>query len=146
MVRAMTTPETLKPTVGWIPNPDTFGARLALVRQRMGWNIAEAARECGLNGESWRLWEQGRIPSRQAEIAQAISERTGADLYWLAFDPPRRAVTTQYPPLVTAEFKVPAPPPVQRIPMTKLPAAARVVSATIPPPGPRRTAPTGVLA
>lgn len=68
----------------WIPDDSTLGARLALVRQRMKWNIAEAARECGVTTESWRLWEQsGRSPRSLVTIAMAISTRTGVDPDWL---------------------------------------------------------------
>ena len=35
----------------WIPE-DTFGSRLALVRQHMGWNMAEAARACDVDPQS----------------------------------------------------------------------------------------------
>ena len=33
---------------GWIPDADSFGARLALIRQQLGWgNVKEAALACG---------------------------------------------------------------------------------------------------
>lgn len=66
----------------WIPQ-DTFGARLALVRQRMHWNIAEAATACGLGDENWRQWERGRSPRNLQDVAEAIAARTGCDLTWL---------------------------------------------------------------
>lgn len=88
MVWGMTTPENITHTGrGRIPNLDTFGARLALIRQEQGWNIARAARECGLDGESWRLWEQGREPARRIDIARAIAARTGIDYLWLVHGP-----------------------------------------------------------
>jgi transcriptional regulator with XRE-family HTH domain len=70
---------------GWIPTDDTFGARLALVRQRMGWgNVKEAAMACGVPAGSWRNWERdGRLPRDLAKIAALIAERTGADCDWL---------------------------------------------------------------
>jgi len=72
----------------WVPDDSTFGARLALIRQRMGWNIAEAARECGVNTESWRLWEQaGREPRQLVTICMAIATRTGVDVDWLIKGP-----------------------------------------------------------
>ena len=81
--------------LGWIADADTFGARLVLVRQRMGWsNITEAARQCGLHAESWRLWEQGRMPSRLVTIAMTIATRTGCDYLWLVHGPGRG----EYPP------------------------------------------------
>lgn len=43
-----------QPVVGWRADDSTFGARLALVRQRMGWgNVKEAALACGRAGSDW---------------------------------------------------------------------------------------------
>lgn len=68
----------------WIPSTDTFGARLALVRWRMGWNQKEAALACGLSQASWRGWElNGRGPRDLADVAARISDRTGVDDYWI---------------------------------------------------------------
>ena len=69
----------------WVPTDDTFGARLALIRQRMKWgNVKEAAVACGLPPESWRTWERdGVAPRRVVEIAGLIAERTGCDYVWL---------------------------------------------------------------
>lgn len=75
---------------GWIADATSFGARLVLVRQRMGWsNVTEAARQCGLHAESWRLWEQGRMPSRLTTIAKTIATRSGCDYLWLVHGPDR---------------------------------------------------------
>src|SRR5690349_14488390 len=89
----------------WIPDDSDFGARLALIRQRMGWNITEAARECGLQAENWRLWEQaGRNPSRYVTICITIASRTGCDVDWLLHGPARgevadlRGATKKYGP------------------------------------------------
>lgn len=64
---------------GWRADDSTFGARLALVRQRMGWgNVKEAALACGLAVESWRNWERdGRQPRDYVDVCRAISTRTG---------------------------------------------------------------------
>lgn len=71
----------------WVPEL-TFGARLALVRHRMGWNVKEAAAACGLPAQSWRGWEvAGHLPRRYVEIAKTISTRTGCDYHWLVFGP-----------------------------------------------------------
>jgi hypothetical protein len=52
---------------GWVPDDSTFAARLALVRQRMGWNVKKAADECGIAVENWRRWERrSRIGGRLA--------------------------------------------------------------------------------
>lgn len=76
-------------STGWTADDESFGARLALIRQRMSWNIAEAARACGVNGESWRLWEQGRMPSRITTIAMSIASASGCDYLWLVHGPGR---------------------------------------------------------
>jgi hypothetical protein len=75
--------------VPWIPTADTFGARLAMVRQRMSWgNVAEAATECNLPVASWRNWERdGRTPHDIVSIARKISGRTKCDFVWLLAGP-----------------------------------------------------------
>jgi len=72
---------------GWTVDDSTFGARLALVRQRMRWNIKEAARECGIPAASWGTWEDGAMPRRYVEMCRLIAERTGADYGWLLDGP-----------------------------------------------------------
>lgn len=71
----------------WVP-VDTFGARLALIRQAMGWNVTEAATACGVPPTSWKNWERGRQPHRMIHAAQAIADRTGCDRDWLVFGGP----------------------------------------------------------
>lgn len=101
----MHTTDTEEPTAqqapGWTANDATFGARLALIRQHMGWgNIAKAAKECGVPTDSWRNWEvDGREPHRLVTIALAIATRTGCDYLWLVHGPARGTVSTtrQYP-------------------------------------------------
>lgn len=61
----------------------TFSARLALVRNRMGWNAKEAALACGLPAQSWRNWEQGVRPHNYPEVCQLIADRTGCEASWL---------------------------------------------------------------
>lgn len=74
-----------KPQQGWVPGTASFGARLALVRHRMGWNIKEAALACGVPPASWRAWElNGSSPRDMVNIAIRISKRSGCDTYWLA--------------------------------------------------------------
>lgn len=72
---------------GWTVDDSTFGARLALVRQRMQWNIKEAARECGIPAASWGTWENGAMPRRYTEMCRLISQRTGCDHAWLLDGP-----------------------------------------------------------
>lgn len=72
---------------GWIPSDDGFAARLALVRNRMGWNAKEAALACGLPPQSWRNWEAGVRPHDHAQVCRAIAAHTGANIEWLALGP-----------------------------------------------------------
>lgn len=69
---------------GWIPD-QSFGARLILVRQHMGWgNVQEAAIACRLPVSSWRNWERdGRLPREYAAVCVRVAEATGCDLAWL---------------------------------------------------------------
>lgn len=92
---AMSTTEQRAP--GWTADASTFGARLALIRQRMGWsNVAMAARACGVPVDSWRNWEvDGREPHRLTTIAMTIATTAGCDYLWLVHGPERGAVTTR---------------------------------------------------
>jgi DNA-binding XRE family transcriptional regulator len=67
---------------GWVPEL-TFPARLAVVRNRMGWNAKEAALACGLPAQSWRNWEAGTRPHDYIQVCEKIAARTGANLEWL---------------------------------------------------------------
>lgn len=71
-------------TETWTPE-DTFPARLALVRQRMGWNVQRAADECALDDQSWRNWERGTKPRELDEVVRKIASATGCDPVWLMF-------------------------------------------------------------
>lgn len=72
---------------GWIPDDQTFGARLALIRQAQGWgNVKEAARACGIPTETWRSWESrtdASLPRKAVERVRQIVGVTGVDLDWL---------------------------------------------------------------
>lgn len=70
---------------GWIPTDREFSARLALVRNRMGWNVKEAALACGLPAQNWRNWEQGKLPQSMPRVCGDIARSTGVDPHWLAF-------------------------------------------------------------
>ena len=79
-----------------MPTDDIFGARLALIRQHMGWgNVKEAALACGVPVASWRNWERdGRLPRDLMTVTAKIAERTGCDQAWLAgFPRPPRGTT-----------------------------------------------------
>ena len=67
----------------WIPDTTTLGARLALTRWKMGWNIGEAERECGLSQNSWANWESGAEPRKFIETVGKIAWRTKVDRIWL---------------------------------------------------------------
>lgn len=67
----------------WIPDVSTFGARLALVRWRMGWNMKEAERECNITQNAWSKWEDGALPRNYVEIVNRVVLRTGVDKMWL---------------------------------------------------------------
>lgn len=77
---------------GWVPDVSTFGARLALVRQRMGWtNIKEAAEACAIAPQTWRQWEAGKFEPRQlVHACMKIAGVTGVDYRWLALGPDDR--------------------------------------------------------
>lgn len=69
---------------GWVPDTQAFGARLALIRHEMRWNLKEAALACGLPQGSWREWElKGRDPRGIQEVVARICHGTGVDEYWL---------------------------------------------------------------
>lgn len=89
ILRCMTTSAGTTPPAPWVPDTSTFGARLALVRQKMGWgNVKVAAQQCGVPVESWRNWERdGMEPRRLVTIAMAIATRTGVDVDWLVYGP-----------------------------------------------------------
>lgn len=68
----------------WVPTTETFGARLALLRQNMKWpTIKEAALACGLGRQSWSNWEAGKRVLDYQDVCAKISARTGVDRYWL---------------------------------------------------------------
>lgn len=78
-----------------------------MVRQKKGWNLAEAAEACGIPEATWREWElNGRTPRNISEIAIQISDHAdGVDDYWLSTgrtdgiypDGPGGEVTRLYP-------------------------------------------------
>lgn len=68
---------------GWVPSADSFGARLALVRQHLGLNVKAAAERAGLDHSSWGTWERGRQPRDLVDKARQISAALGCDFIWL---------------------------------------------------------------
>ena len=76
---------------GWVAE-DTWGARLALVRQRMGWNYEQAGQACTIEPETWRQWEKvGRSPRKIHEVARRIADVSGANYVWLMAGGPLRS-------------------------------------------------------
>lgn len=73
-----------EPAAGaWVPE-DTFGARLALVRQKMHWNYEQAGALCGISSENWRQWEKGeRRPQKMEAICHKIADASHCDYVWL---------------------------------------------------------------
>lgn len=68
----------------WKVDASDFGARLALIRWQMGWNMKEAAIACGVPAQTWRVWELGIFTPRDiVAMAKQISERTRCDYLWL---------------------------------------------------------------
>lgn len=68
---------------GRIPQ-DTFGTRLAIIRQAMGWSASKAAFNCGDLGEqNWRNWEDGKRPRDYEAVCHRIAAATGFDLDWI---------------------------------------------------------------
>ncbi len=84
-------------TTAWVPSTADFATRLAMVRQRMGWNLKEAAVECDLGVNDWARWEGGMMPRNFTEAVMHISARTGVDMFWL--------MTGQAPVIATAESR-----------------------------------------
>ncbi len=86
---------------------ETFGGRLALVRQHFGWNVKEAAVRCRVPVETWRGWERDHTqPRRYLEVCRTIAQATGASYDWLLDG--RRIPTPPNRP--TPEYDVALPP------------------------------------
>lgn len=80
----------------WVPT-DTFGARLALIRQQLGgWNVKRIATLCDVDDQSWRNWEKGPgKPRDYPTICRQIANATGANYEWLMVGGP--LLTDRYP-------------------------------------------------
>lgn len=87
----------------WVP-ADSFGGRLALIRQRLHLNVAEAADFCGVNRETWRSWEHGREPRGLDRKARQIADSFGVDYVWLLTgQPSQTAIMTWFSASPTSE-------------------------------------------
>lgn len=96
----------------WVPK-DTFGARLALIRQEKGWNIREAALACGQKPQNWSNWEAGASCRKREDVARAISDATNCDYVWLLAGGPLRSRCFSLVPPIDGqmEFSFLDPPP-----------------------------------
>ena len=77
---------------------DTFGARLAVMRQAAGGlNIRAAARRCGINESSWHTWEVGQTKPRDyIGVCRQIAEALGFDVRWIALGGPLEPSSTRW--------------------------------------------------
>lgn len=66
----------------WIPQDD-FRARLALVRNRMGWNVKDAGELTGVGDVNWRNWERGKHPRNLEDVCRKIAAACGCSYQWL---------------------------------------------------------------
>jgi len=68
----------------WKPDTSAFGARLALIRWQLNYNLKEAAIACGFPPATWTTWETGgTMPRDLVAVTTQIAERTGVDRLWL---------------------------------------------------------------
>lgn len=105
------TEEPATTPAAWIPDDTDFGARLAMVRWRMGWNIKEAAAACGVPAASWRLWELGGAqPRKLMVVGRQISSRTGVSLAWLLDGREMLGAQTPYSDRLTDRPRAGRPP------------------------------------
>lgn len=75
----------------WVP-VDTFGARLALIRQKLGgWNVKKTAQFCGLDDQTWRNWEAGTSPRDYEDVCRLIAKAVGCSEAWLKAGGPLRS-------------------------------------------------------
>lgn len=78
----MTDVATLHDLEVWTPE-DTFGARLALIRQRFHWNVSEAATACGIAPATWTKWEEGAQPRDYMATCHKIASTVNCSEKWL---------------------------------------------------------------
>lgn len=75
---------TTIPEVTWVP-AETFGARLLLVRHRLGLTVDEIAELTGLNRATWSTWERGAHPRDLMGVVAAVVAATNVDRDWLTY-------------------------------------------------------------
>lgn len=91
----------------WVPQ-DTFGARLAVLRQALGgWNVKRTADACSLDDQKWRNWEAGKSKPRDLEtVARQIADATGCDYVWLMAGGPLRSRCFSLVPLGSGQLEL----------------------------------------
>lgn len=78
----MTDTAALVTIEAWEPE-DTFGARLALIRQRFHWNVTEASAATGIPAATWTKWEEGSQPRDYIGTCEKIAASVGCSTKWL---------------------------------------------------------------
>lgn len=66
----------------WIP-PESFGARLLLLRHAQGLTVEAAARACDIPHPTWSTWEHGAKPRDILDVVQRIVCAFDVDRDWL---------------------------------------------------------------
>lgn len=75
-------PTTIEADFDWVPE-DTFGNRLALLRNQLQLNLEEAASACGIPRATWASWENGRKPHNLTEKVELIHRGLRVNRMWL---------------------------------------------------------------
>lgn len=90
---------------------DDLGVRFAIVRAIKGWNVKEAAEQCGLAPSTWRNREAGRPGQTLVDDCRRVSERADVSFEWLMVGGPlaRSRWTPCDEPLFEAPVLVPPP-------------------------------------
>lgn len=93
-------------TKPWVPS-DTFGTRLAMLRQALGgWNVKRAATACKLDPQSWRNWEAGHGCRNMESVARQIADATGCDYTWLMAGGPLRSRCFSLVPMESGQLEL----------------------------------------
>lgn len=74
--------EALQDSGRWRPT-DSFGNRLAVIRNELGLTQQQAAERCGLDDGSWSNWERGANPREKERVVYKIVRGLHVDREWL---------------------------------------------------------------
>lgn len=76
--------QSLEDATAWIPQVESFGDRLALLRHPLGLSRKAAAEKCGLDDASWAMWERkGVSPRNLDDVVRSISDELHVHRDWL---------------------------------------------------------------